>query len=1303
MSLVNPWECLATKKIGDDVSGNFASNASAMPDSDRFGGLADFSDNFNFYTGDQPKADANWIPSDVNRIRVNVSTNLLALTPQFTSASDQAGVFDLWSHGIFPSDTNWTLRLKHTVVAPVVIGGDPDNVNIDFGLSDSDQTFKEAVSIQSFIGIRGILDIGVGQYAGVSANSQTVNGAGADFVFTNNITVGTLFWELKRTSATTWEATQFTDSSYTIVQEKLRGTCEAGIVDLRFIKVFVVTLGSTDHRQAVNIDEVQFFNNTEGTTDEFVLHGDEDLTPFAPPNTTFPSPTISFDFTNNTGWVQISTGVTINTGAGEIQGWGADATDRRVFYDFLANNSFFIDDNNCTMEFKYRYTASTIPAHTIGIFTQSTADPDLDSGIGTSGWGVSHGTTLNQLQIVLGENVVLGTGGWSAPFGGIAIATSTDHFVRAERFNTFNYKLSIFSDPARTIHIAGSPVTGSTSINPLAMKVFHSSTASDGGAGRTLTGTLDDLEIFNGFSPSAITGGLVLDDDFSTYGTPVSADHTDTFDSATGWTTTDSTRVRIEDDQGFLFYMAVRDGSNDQIAFDLGATVNPGPNIVSDTEWLLSFKFTVTKLTTPTGDNLVCFVSLRNVDQNTGTESSSDALVFETVASTGGANLLRIRAMNNQAYPAGSSTAFLTPLAIGTLYVQLIRVSATELEGRLYADANYSDLIETVTLSISSGINSLRFLGVANLNSSTATGDFDVTIDDVEFWNGRTETCDIVNTLFTDNFTTDQGWVQAGTKIFVNTPTDITWDADSNGVNDALSFDLGTVLRTPWRVRFKFDMTMVANPDVLAIAMTMGLSSQDSSVARSGVQDFVGVEAVVDFNGNAWQTQSTDNTGISTGTIDSVFALIPAVSIVFVEIIRTSDTVGVCNIYSDSGFTTLIESQPITPVAGTQGLRFIKFMSVNVTTSTNTFDGFIDDVSVQYPSDSVWTSTDLDKLFVDPCAENIVALDVKNDFEAISFDLETLLSNDKWVMRWSLFTSFAEQNAGVVDTLFYVGMSSVAQGTPNTVQDFLGAIISIDGNTNEIRLISANNTTLFSGIAVSSFSPIIAVTDFIEQTIYYEFIRESPTLARLTLFSDRDYTFPIATTTLVIPANNENHQFATISKGEDGNSNSNERFVIDDVKVWDGIDVADSFGARRYLQLLTKIIPNGTVNALGSFNLDQNANGAFRDSFNGETPDSTAINRTFAMAFVGGLAGFTNFTDPIFMESSIYNLIDEEKLTQSHQVNRSTLGASNVPDRAESVTKWANLITKVSRIDWRNTVAGSYDTDTEGIVFGSDQ
>ena len=143
------WECLAIKKIGDDVSGTFEFNASGMPDSDRFGGFAQFSDNFNFYTGDQAKADANWVTSNTNRLRVNVIDDDLDWIPDTSGANDNAIIFDLWSHGIFPSDTNWTLRLK-VVATNFVQGTSPNNLNFDIILSDSDQSVGHLAN-QSFL------------------------------------------------------------------------------------------------------------------------------------------------------------------------------------------------------------------------------------------------------------------------------------------------------------------------------------------------------------------------------------------------------------------------------------------------------------------------------------------------------------------------------------------------------------------------------------------------------------------------------------------------------------------------------------------------------------------------------------------------------------------------------------------------------------------------------------------------------------------------------------------------------------------------------------------------------------------------------------------------------------------------------------------------------------------------------------------------------------------------------------------------------------------------------------------------
>jgi len=102
------WECLAVKTIGDDVAGSFLANAGL----NRFNGIADFADDMLSYNADQTKFDANWVTTDTGKIRGNPSTDVIDRISLLNTAYDVVCNFDLWSHGIFPSDTSWTLRSK---------------------------------------------------------------------------------------------------------------------------------------------------------------------------------------------------------------------------------------------------------------------------------------------------------------------------------------------------------------------------------------------------------------------------------------------------------------------------------------------------------------------------------------------------------------------------------------------------------------------------------------------------------------------------------------------------------------------------------------------------------------------------------------------------------------------------------------------------------------------------------------------------------------------------------------------------------------------------------------------------------------------------------------------------------------------------------------------------------------------------------------------------------------------------------------------------------------------------------------
>jgi len=199
-----------------------------------------------------------WISNDDTRLHINTTNGVLKVQPDFTTLNRTSMVHDLGVGNV--DDNNWTLRLKANVLAPVTQGASANNVNIYFGLADTDETFADNTAGQNAIALRATLDVGSNTYTGISADNQNLNGAGADFVFATGISVETIFWELKRTSLTTYEAIRFSDAEYTQVVERLSGTCEAGIIGLRYIKFWQSSLGSTDHRQQVEFDDIEFYN-----------------------------------------------------------------------------------------------------------------------------------------------------------------------------------------------------------------------------------------------------------------------------------------------------------------------------------------------------------------------------------------------------------------------------------------------------------------------------------------------------------------------------------------------------------------------------------------------------------------------------------------------------------------------------------------------------------------------------------------------------------------------------------------------------------------------------------------------------------------------------------------------------------------------------------------------------------------------------------------------------------------------------------------------------------------------------------
>ena len=66
------------------------------------------------------------------------------------------------------------------------------------------------------------------------------------------------------------------------------------------------------------------------------------------------------------------------------------------------------------------------------------------------------------------------------------------------------------------------------------------------------------------------------------------------------------------------------------------------------------------------------------------------------------------------------------------------------------------------------------------------------------------------------------------------------------------------------------------------------------------------------------------------------------------------------------------------------------------------------------------------------------------------------------------------------------------------------------------------------------------------------------------------------------------------------------------------------------------------------------------------------------------------------------NRLDDVNIIQNNIESIGIIGSSKPPNRIEIATKWANQLTKISRISIINSSAGVLDTDTEAVVFGSE-
>ena len=196
-----------------------------------------------------------------------------------------------------------------------------------------------------------------------------------------------------------------------------------------------------------------------------------------------------FDFSNNTGWTQVSTGVSIDTVTNmRIEGFDADGTDRRIWYDMLVA----LSDTAWVTRFPFQYTAQNLPFHHPIGFSSISGNPTSSTN---DYLGYVIGVNANESRSHKADGVARGSG-----VAGTVITTalSTQYYIEPIRLSATELKLSIFSDSGYTTDITNSPQTQTIDNTITGLRYIHSSNDSGGAVSRTLTGFINDLKVASG-------------------------------------------------------------------------------------------------------------------------------------------------------------------------------------------------------------------------------------------------------------------------------------------------------------------------------------------------------------------------------------------------------------------------------------------------------------------------------------------------------------------------------------------------------------------------------------------------------------------------------------------------------------------------------------------------------------------------------------------------------------------------------------------------------------------------------------
>jgi hypothetical protein len=186
-------------------------------------------------------------------------------------------------------------------------------------------------------------------------------------------------------------------------------------------------------------------------------------------------------------------------------------------------------------------------------------------------------------------------------------------------------------------------------------------------------------------------------------------------------------------------------------------------------------------------------------------------------------------------------------------------------------------------------------------------------------------------------------WTDSGTNPQV-TGGEMVWSVNSAvDANSYYALPI-TASNNSWVLRCKITINNYSlNTDGTGQEFSFGLS--DETTIPNDAKDAIVFRLRTGSSTAQYQLIDVDGGSLSGGAPSQAFSRTLSAETIYVELIRTSTTTYKANIYSDSAYSILLESQSTTCPATITNLRYINFYCLeNDGTSNGTLDGICDDI-----------------------------------------------------------------------------------------------------------------------------------------------------------------------------------------------------------------------------------------------------------------------------------------------------------------------------------------------------------------------